>query len=123
QGGVYHSLSPSITVAENKILTIEEKFQGGTGINITPPPTEIIDIKFSEIIKAKVEKAAEILGIENYARLDIFVNSRTQKILLIEANTLPALTPSTVIFHQALEEYKPLTPENFLEKIIEMKYF
>jgi D-alanine--D-alanine ligase len=121
QNGVYHSFNPSIAVAENKILTIEEKFQGGTGINITPPPPEIVDGKFIEIIKANVENSSKVLGIKNYGRLDIFANTKTQKVLLIEANTLPALTPSTVIFHQALEEKESLSPENFLEKIIEMR--
>ncbi|KAE8696597.1 D-alanine--D-alanine ligase family protein isoform 2 [Hibiscus syriacus] len=36
--GSMHSLSPSITVKETgDILSLEEKFQGGTGINLTPP--------------------------------------------------------------------------------------
>ncbi|MDR1425825.1 MAG: hypothetical protein LBI70_02425 [Rickettsiales bacterium] len=122
-GGIYHSLSPSITVAESKILTLEEKFQGGTGVNITPPPTEIISAEFLKIIKLNIEKAARALAIENYARLDVFVNQKKNKILFIEANTLPALTPSTVIFHQALREREPLVPEKFLEKLIEMKNF
>lgn len=116
--GVYHSFNPSITIAENSILTIEEKFQGGTGVNITPPPTEIIGEGSIDIIKLAIEKAAKVLGIKNYARLDIFFNTKTKKVILIEANTLPALTPSTVIYHQALTEEKSLTPIEFLETII-----
>lgn len=116
--GIYTSLNPSITVAENKILTIEEKFQGGTGVNITPPPENIISKQFVKVIKENIEKAAKAIGIKNYARLDIFVNNKTNKIILIEANTLPALTPSTVIFHQALENN--MNPQQFLEKIIEI---
>ena len=41
--------------------------------------------------------------------------------ILIEANSLPALTPSTVIYHQALAENPPLNPLKFLEKIITLK--
>ena len=119
KNGEYHSLNPSITVAENKILTIEEKFQGGTGVNITPPPEYIISNNLLNSIKRNIEKAAKALNIKNYARLDIFVNNITNKIILIEANTLPALTPSTVIFHQALVE--GMTPKEFLEKLIENK--
>ena len=119
ENGKYHSLNPSITIAENKILTIEEKFQGGTGVNITPPPENIINKDLLKLIKENIEKAAKVMGLKNYARLDIFVNNKTNKIILIEANTLPALTPSTVIFHQALCE--GLNPRMFLEKIIEMK--
>ena len=116
KNGKYFSLNPSITIAENKILTIEEKFQGGTGVNITPPPEFIINKKLLELIKRNVEKAAGVLNIKNYARLDIFVNNISNKIILIEANSLPALTPSTVIFHQALAD--GMTPITFLENII-----
>ncbi|KAK3020884.1 hypothetical protein RJ639_047196, partial [Escallonia herrerae] len=41
--GSMRSLTPSITVKESgDILSLEEKFQGGTGINLTPPPSPII---------------------------------------------------------------------------------
>ncbi|KAG7576527.1 Pre-ATP-grasp domain superfamily [Arabidopsis thaliana x Arabidopsis arenosa] len=41
--GSMHSLSPSLTVKESgDILSLEEKFQGGTGINLTPPPPTIM---------------------------------------------------------------------------------
>ncbi len=36
--GAYHALNPSLTVSSNQVLNVEEKFQGGTGTNITPPP-------------------------------------------------------------------------------------
>ena len=117
----YHSLNPSITIAKNKILSVEEKFQGGTGINITPPPAKIISQEQITIIKNNIEKSAEVLKIKNYARLDIFFNIKDNKTILIEANSLPALTPSTVIYHQALTEEKSLNPLAFLEKIIELK--
>lgn len=119
--GIYHALSPSITVAEGAILSLEEKFQGGTGINLTPPPIEILAASLTEKIKQMIEKAAQALGIQNYARLDIFFNRFTEKMILIEANTLPGLTPSTVIYHQGLAEEPSLTPLAFLEKIISSK--
>jgi len=37
---------------------------------------------------------------------------------VIEINTLPGLTPSTVIYHQALAENPPIYPREFLEEII-----
>ncbi|XP_074311865.1 uncharacterized protein LOC141647542 isoform X2 [Silene latifolia] len=44
--GSMHSLTPSVTVKESgDILSLEEKFQGGTGINITPPPASVIRYK------------------------------------------------------------------------------
>lgn len=118
EAGRYQALNPSIAVAEGAVLSLEEKFQGGTGINLTPPPEEILSAAATQKIKQQIEKAAQALGIKNYARLDIFYNRQTEKTILIEANTLPALTPSTVIYHQALAENPPLTPKAFIEKII-----
>lgn len=119
--GIYHAMNPSITVAEGAILSLEEKFQGGTGVNLTPPPTEILSSSATEKIKRLVEKAARALGIQNYARLDIFFNRFSEKMILIEANSLPGLTPSTVIYHQGLSEEPSLTPLSFLDKIISSK--
>ena len=119
--GEYHSFNPSITVAENDILSVEEKFQGGTGINITPPPANLIQKSSLEKIKKGIEKVAKKLGISNYARIDIFFNTINDKMIIIEANTLPALTPSTVIYHQALAENPVMYPIDFLELIINMK--
>ncbi len=119
--GKVRALSPSLTVAEGEVLTVEEKFQGGTGINLTPPPPRLAGPKVLEKVKLSVARVAEKLGLEGYARMDLFMNVRTGDILVIEVNTTPALTPSTVLFHQALAEKKPLYPFDFLEKIIENK--
>lgn len=119
--GQYRALNPSITVAEGAILSLEEKFQGGTGINLTPPPEEIVEQAATQKIKRLVEKAAKALGIQNYARLDVFYNRLTGKMILIEANTLPGLTPSTVIYHQGLAEEPALSPLALLETMIASK--
>jgi D-alanine-D-alanine ligase-like ATP-grasp enzyme len=119
EGGAYHALSPSITVAQGNVLSVEEKFQGGTGVNLTPPPSSIISEKQIALIKTKIEKAAKALGIEGYSRIDIFFNTKTDQTLVIEANTLPGLTPSTVIYHQALAEVPPYTPQTFLAKLVD----
>ena len=57
-----HALSPSITIAESSILSVEEKFQGGTGINITPPSEEIVAVAVIERAKKSIEKVAKKLG-------------------------------------------------------------
>jgi D-alanine--D-alanine ligase len=121
QSGILHSLSPSITIAESTILSIEEKFQGGTGVNITPPPASIISAKNLNKVKQRIETIARTVGVRGYARIDIFVEIATGNIIVIEVNTLPGLTPSTVIYHQALAEHVPLTPTQFLERIIKNK--
>lgn len=118
RGGVYHAMNPSITVAEGTVLSLEEKFQGGTGINITPPPESLVSSQTLNILKNGIETIAARLGIGNYARIDVFFNIKTAQIIVIEANTLPGMTPSTVIYHQALAETPPLTPTMFIETLI-----
>jgi len=113
-----HSLNPSLTVAEGEVLSVEEKFQGGTGINITPPPPEIVKPHILKKVQKAVEAVAKGVGITSYSRIDLFMNIESGEVIVIEINTLPALTPSTVIFHQALAEKPPLTPLAFLESII-----
>ena len=97
---------------------MEEKFQGGTGVNITPPPKEIVPPPLLTETKTRMERVAKTLGIQNYTRIDFFLNVTNGRIIVIEANTLPGLTPSTVIYHQALAETPPQTPREFLEGII-----
>ena len=119
ENGKLKALSPSLTVAVGNILSLEEKFQGGTGVNITPPPTPYV--KASAVTKAKerMELVAKKLGIRGYARIDAFMHRKTGELIIIEANSTPGLTPSTVIYHQALEEKPPIYPTTFLEKIVQ----
>lgn len=115
------ALNPSITIAEGEVLTVEEKFQGGTGVNITPPPEKIIESRVLNKIKRRIEKLSTALDIKGYARIDTFVDVKSGDLSVIEINTLPGLTPSTVIYHQALAEKEKLYPRDFLEKIIKNK--
>ena len=117
--GMLTALDPSITLAKNHVLSVEEKFQGGTGVNITPPPEEILAAVHLQKVKASALVIAKTLGIQNYARLDLFVHRSTGTVLFIEANTLPALTPSTVLYHQALKLSPPLSPRQLLSTIVE----
>ena len=116
KNGKYKSLFPSITIANAGILSVEEKFQGGTGVNITPPPEHIISKKFLSKIMKDIEIVAKGLGIKDYSRIDIFANNKTNEVIIIEANTLPGLSPSTVLFQQA--GAADMTPLMLLEEII-----
>lgn len=113
-----HTLNPSLTVAFGHVLSLEEKFQGGTGINITPPPTPYVSRTALIRAKQRITLAAQTLGIEGYSRIDAFMHTQTGEVIIIEANTLPALTPSTVMFHQALAEPAPVYPRDFIEHLI-----
>jgi D-alanine-D-alanine ligase-like ATP-grasp enzyme len=120
-GKSLHALSPSLTVAEGEVLSVEEKFQGGTGVNMTPPPEKFVKPAVLARVKKSAEKVAMTLGIEGYCRMDAFIHIDTGELILIEVNTLPALTPSTVLYHQGLAEKKPIYPLELLEKIVENK--
>lgn len=113
-----YAFNPSLTVAEGEVLSIEEKFQGGTGINITPPPVEIVKPRIISKTRKLAEELATKIGIKNYARIDAFMNTTTGALIIIEVNTLPGLTPSTVLYHQALAENPQIFPVQLLEKII-----
>ncbi|MFH2104862.1 MAG: D-alanine--D-alanine ligase, partial [Parcubacteria group bacterium] len=91
-----------------------------TGINLTPPPAKYVKPEIIADVKQKTKELANRLGIEGYARIDAFLNIKTGELIIIEANTLPALTPSTVLFHQSLQEDPPLMPLAFLEELIKL---
>ncbi|MED6156508.1 hypothetical protein PIB30_014905 [Stylosanthes scabra] len=119
--GSMHSLSPSVTVKETgDILSLEEKFQGGTGINLTPPPLSIMSVNALERCKKHIELIANTLQLEGFSRIDAFVNVDNGEVLIIEVNTVPGMTPSTVLIHQALAEQPPLYPHQFFRMLLDL---
>jgi D-alanine--D-alanine ligase len=107
-------LPASEVVRGGKILSIEEKFLPGAGENQTPANISAADL---EQINKQIVAAYQILNCKNYARIDCFFKKETKELIFIEFNTLPALTPATCLFHQALEV--GLKPAEFLQKIID----
>ncbi|KAK6231125.1 D-alanine--D-alanine ligase [Theobroma cacao] len=119
--GSMHSLSPSITVKETgDILSLEEKFQGGTGINLTPPPVSIMSNEVLGRCKQRIELIANTLQLEGFSRMDAFVNVDSGEVLVIEVNTVPGMTPSTVLIHQALAEQPPMYPHQFFRSLLDL---
>jgi D-alanine--D-alanine ligase len=116
--GRMKALTPSVTVADSSILSLEEKFQGGTGVNITPPPEPYVKASAIESCKDKIQRAANVMGLDGFARIDAFMNTDTGEIIVIEINAIPGMTPSTVIFQQALAGDEILYPRDFLEAIL-----
>ncbi|MCD7449314.1 hypothetical protein HAX54_051056 [Datura stramonium] len=119
--GSMHSLTPSVTVKESgDILSLEEKFQGGTGINLTPPPPSIMSSVALGRCKKRIELIANTLQLEGFSRIDAFVHADTGEVLIIEVNTVPGMTPSTVLIHQALSEQPPLYPQQFFRTLLDL---
>ncbi|CAI9298770.1 unnamed protein product [Lactuca saligna] len=119
--GSMRSLMPSVTVKESgDILSLEEKFQGGTGINLTPPPLSIMSTEALMKCKERIELIANTLELEGFSRIDAFVNVDNGEVLVIEVNTVPGMTPSTVLIHQALAEEPPVYPHVFFRTLLDL---
>ncbi len=121
----YEIFETSESLAESGILSLEEKFLAGEGQNITPArfsSDETIRKEISYRMRKDIEKAARVLKIEGYSRIDNFVRiyyhpELRVETIIIEANSLPGMTPATCIFHQcALNGYKPY---DFIDAILE----
>ena len=113
----------SEALSEGDVLSLEEKFLAGQGQNITPArytssPDENRIV--SNFVKSQFEKAARVLDINGYARIDAFVRVFDQnrvEVVFIEVNSLPGMTPATCIFHQAaIAHYKPY---DFIDRILD----
>ncbi len=123
-GGIqYFMMDPSEALVGKEILSLEEKFLAGEGQNMTPPrysTDKRWQASISKQVKEILEKTARILGIVGYCRIDAFVRIFREdlvEVIIIEANSLPGLTPATAIFHQAaLADLKPF---DFLQKIVQ----
>ncbi|MCY4414078.1 MAG: hypothetical protein OXC30_03725 [Alphaproteobacteria bacterium] len=110
----HHAFHPSMTIADGSVLSLEEKFQGGTGINITPPPVLVMSEDDIIVMRKRLSDLASKLGVGDYARIDLFYHRERKEMCIIEVNALPGLTPSTVLYHQSLADETPLTPREFL---------
>jgi D-alanine--D-alanine ligase len=120
--GKMRALNPSLAVAAQDVLSKEEKFMSGTGINLTPPPVNDGHITQQAVDAAKrhIERVANALGLDGYARIDAFMDCTTGDITVIEVNTLPGLTPATALFQQGVAEPEPIAPVVLLEQIIDI---
>ncbi len=114
-----HALPPSQAIANAGILSIEEKFLPGAGENQTPAP---LNQSAHQLIKETMERAYKELGCKGYARIDCFYQTAKEssigkeRVIILEINTLPGMTPATCIFHQAAEI--GMKPMEFIDKII-----
>lgn len=105
-------LTSTETPYRGDFLSVEEKFLPGDSTMITPPHLENSEIVF---IKNEVKKAYVALCQQNCSRLDsIWKNG---KLYILEPNSPPGMTPSTMVFHEAAAEGWNAT--EFIEKIID----
>lgn len=115
------ALPPSYARAAGGILSIEEKFLPGAGENQTPAP---ISQEARIFVQQVIAQVFTILGCQGYARIDCFYQSAEQsptnkeRLVILEVNTLPGMTPATCIFHQAAE--LGIKPMDFVDIIVQL---
>ncbi|PKI31309.1 hypothetical protein CRG98_048301, partial [Punica granatum] len=73
-----------------------------------------------EKCKQRIELIADTLQLEGFSRIDAFVNVDSGEVLIIEVNTVPGMTPSTVLIHQALTEQPPMYPQQFFRTLLDL---
>ena len=73
------------------------KYQAGSTIETCPAN---IDASLTSKIQDMAVRAFNALGIKTYARMDFIVNDK-REIFCLEANTLPGMTPTSLIPQEA----------------------
>lgn len=117
------ALPPSQAIAQHEILSIEEKFLPGAGENQTPAP---LPARVLLLVKNTMEAVYKAVDAKGYARIDCFYQNEQQsptgkeRIVTLEINTLPGMTPATCIFHQAAE--LGIKPMEFIDRIITLGF-
>jgi len=109
------ALLPTETPFKGDFLTVEEKFLPGDAQMITPPRVPEEDVK---TMQSEFVKAYKAMNLRVYARIDGFWDTKERKLYINEPNTLPGVTPSTMVFHQAAEA--GMSPGGFFDKLIEL---
>jgi D-alanine-D-alanine ligase len=110
------ALTPSETIPTSDILSLEDKFLYGQGENKTPAraPAEVI-----ERIRQTAVAAFRALDLKVYSRIDMFVRENGS-VAVLEPNSLPGMTPSTVLFHQAAES--GISQTELISRIIDLSF-
>lgn len=117
------ALPPSYSVATGGVLSMEEKFLPGAGENQTPAP---LSKEATRFVQAAVEKAYALIGCRGYVRIDCFYQTAQQsptgadRLVVLEINSLPALTPATCLFHQAAEI--GIKPMDFIDLVVQLGF-
>lgn len=75
----------------------KNKYQAGSTVETCPA---VLSEEKTKEMQAYAEKAFTVLRLKNYARMD-FMMSETEEIFCLEANTLPGMTPTSLLPQEA----------------------
>lgn len=107
------ALIPSETIPTEDVLSLEDKFLYGQGENKTParvPENVLRNIQDTAVMTFRA------LNLKGYTRVDMIVR-KDGRVAVLEPNSLPGMTPSTVLFHQAAEF--GITQTDLIDRIIQ----
>ena len=108
-----YALTPSETIPTDDVLSLEDKFLYGQGENKTPARVPDDILKKIQDVAVQTFNALDLKG---YARIDMFVR-KDGRVAVLEPNTLPGMTPSTVLFHQAAAS--GITQTELIDRIVD----
>jgi len=93
------------------------KYQAGATVEICPAP---IGAEATAKVQRLAEKVCEALKIEAYCRVDFLWDSQSGEMYCLEANTLPGMTPTSLIPQMAAAE--GMSYASLCEKIIQVSW-
>lgn len=93
----------------------KNKYQAGSTVETCPAHLEE---EYTKEIQKAAEKAFKALHLKVYARIDFILDDRTKKAYCLEANTIPGMTPTSLIPQEVAVEGMDFA--TLCEKIIEI---
>lgn len=91
------------------------KYQPGSTIETCPAE---LDAELTKEMQHYAELVCQVLGITSYARIDFVMDTKDASIFCLEANTLPGMTPISLLPQEAAAA--GMSYEDLCEKIIEV---
>ena len=110
----FHAL-PVIEIAPKEgFYNYKNKYAAGSSVETCPAK---IPVKVAKEMQHYAEEAARVLGLNTYSRMD-FMLDQEDHIYCLEANTLPGMTPTSLLPQEALA--MGMDFQQLCEKIIEI---
>lgn len=107
---------PVIEIAPKEgFYDYKNKYQAGSTIETCPA---LLSQEKTVEMQQIAEKVFQVLRLKNYARMDFIMEEKTEKLYCLEANTLPGMTPTSLLPQEA--QAIGMSFEDLCEKIIEI---
>lgn len=107
---------PVIEIAPKEgFYDYKNKYQAGSTVETCPA---LISEEKTREMQEIAEKVFRVLRLKNYARMDFLMEEGTEKLYCLEANTLPGMTPTSLLPQEA--QAVGMSFEQLCEKIIEL---